>query len=87
MRGEALYDLRYFFSENLSVVAGFAALAEGDDAGSHRVERMVTADADILTSFYFRSALADDDHAGRRLFAVGELHSEVFRSRVAKILC
>lgn len=48
---------------------------------------MVAADGDILARLNLRAALSDDDHAGARSCAVGELYPEIFRVRGVEVLC
>ena len=82
---EVLNNVRDCLGHDATGEARFAARTEGDRAGGESEEGMVAPDRNILTRFNLRAALSDDDHAGARLCAVGELNAEVFRIRSIKI--
>ena len=68
-----------FFGDDATGESCFAARTEGDGAHGDGEERMVAPDADVLSRFDPRTALADDYHARTGRSAVGKLHSKIFR--------
>src|SRR4051812_43321544 len=50
-----------------------------------RIQRVILAEADVVARMDPRSALADDDAAGRDRLAAKGLHAEALRLRVAAV--
>src|SRR5581483_4010242 len=67
--------------DELAALAG----AELDLAGGEGEERVVAADADVLTGVDAGAALADDDGAGVHLAAVEDLHAEPLGLGIAAV--
>ena len=57
-----------------------------DNAVDERVQRVVSADADILAGMYRGSALSYDDVAGFNSLTVGLLHAQTLSFAVASVL-
>src|ERR1700749_2095584 len=87
IRYGVLDNVRDLLEHDAAVEGSLALGAEGDRTGSHREERVVLAHADVLARLYLGAALADDDHAGPCSCTVSELNAEIFRVRVAQVLC
>lgn len=73
------HDVCNALCDGLAVVAGLPGALEGDNTIGHREQRVVLADADVLTRLDPCAALADDHLAGLDHLAVSTLHTEIFR--------
>lgn len=69
-----------FFLYSPPIKIRLAAIAEGDEARNHGVERVVLSYLYILSRFNFGTALAYDYHAWASCLAIRKLNSEVLRS-------
>ena len=62
-----------------------AAIAEFDDAGDFREQRVVLADADVDAGLDAGAALAHDDGAAGNQLAAESLHAQALRIRIAPV--
>lgn len=70
--------MRNLLTDRSSVKPLVAFVAELDMAVRERKERVVVADADVLSGENSRAALAHDDRAASGALSGGEFYAEVF---------
>ena len=76
-----------FLGNDAAGEVSLTASVEGDFTRSDGEERVVAADAHILTSLDLGTALADDDHTRAGGRAVAKLHPKILWVRIGKVFC
>jgi len=64
-------------TRNLASEISLASVAESNSACLESKERMILAEADVLTRDDLSSALADDNHADTHFFPIRDFYTQV----------